>query len=51
MIDNQAIETMSQMLSLIKQYAKSACADVETESVGESRRRAWVIMNMLATNA
>jgi hypothetical protein len=48
MIDNQAIETMSQMLSLIKQYAKSAYPDVETESSSESRRRAWVIMTMLA---
>lgn len=48
MIDNQAIETMSQMLSLIKQYAKSAYPDVETESASESRRRAWVITNMLA---
>jgi len=48
MIDNQAIETMSQMLSLIKQYAKSAYPDVETESSSESRRRAWVITTMLA---
>lgn len=48
MIDNQAIETMSQMLSLIKQYAKSAYPDVETESSSERRRRAWVITNMLA---
>lgn len=48
MIDNQAIETMSQMLSLIKQYAKSAYPDVETESSSENRRRAWVITNMLA---
>jgi hypothetical protein len=48
MIDNQAIETMSQMLSLIKEYAKSAYPDVETESSSENRRRAWVITNMLA---
>jgi hypothetical protein len=48
MIDNQAIETMSQMLSLIKKYAKSAYPDVETESSTENRRRAWVITNMLA---
>ena len=48
MIDNQAIETMSEMLSLIKKYAKSAYPDVETESSSESRRRAWVITTMLA---
>lgn len=51
MIDNQAIETMSQMLSLIRQYAKSAYPDVETESSSESRRRAWVITTMLANLA
>lgn len=48
MIDNQAIETMSQMLSLIKEYAKSAYPQVETEASSENRRRAWVITNMLA---
>ncbi|KQY00163.1 hypothetical protein ASD28_12595 [Massilia sp. Root133] len=48
MIDNQAIETMSEMLSLIKKYAKTAYPDVETESSTESRRRAWVITTMLA---
>jgi hypothetical protein len=48
MIDNQAIEAMSEMLSLIKKYAKSAYPDVETESSSESRRRAWVITTMLA---
>lgn len=48
MIDNQAIETMSQMLSLIKQYAKTAYPVVETESSSESRRRVWVITTMLA---
>jgi hypothetical protein len=48
MIDNQAIETMSQMLSLIKKYAKTAYPDVETESSSESRRRMWVITTMLA---
>ena len=51
MIDNQAIETMSEMLSLIKKYAKSAYPDVETESSSESRRRAWVLTTMLATLA
>lgn len=51
MIDNQAIETMSQMLSLIKQYAKSAYPEVETEASSENRRRAWVITNMLAKTA
>lgn len=51
MIDNQAIETMSQMLSLIEQYAKSAYPDVETEASSENRRRAWVITNMLAKAA
>jgi len=51
MIDNQAIETMSQMLSLIKEYAKSAYPEVETEASSENRRRAWVIMNMLAKAA
>ena len=48
MIDNQAIETMSQMLSLIEQYAKSAYPEIETEASSENRRRAWVITNMLA---
>lgn len=51
MIDNQAIETMSQMLSLIEQYAKSAYPEIETETSSENRRRAWVITNMLAKAA
>lgn len=51
MIDNQAIETMSQMLSLIEQYSKSAYPEVETETSSENRRRAWVITNMLAKTA
>ena len=51
MIDNLAIETMSQMLSLIKEYAKSAYPEVETEASSENRRRAWVITNMLAKAA
>lgn len=48
MIDNQAIEAMSEMLSMIKKFAKNAYPDVETASSNESRRRAWVITAMLA---
>lgn len=48
MIDNQAIAAMSEMLVLIKKYAKNAYPDVETASSNEHRRRAWVITSMLA---
>jgi hypothetical protein len=48
MINKNAIETMSQMLALIKKYAKSAYPDVETEASRESRHRAWMITSMLA---
>jgi hypothetical protein len=48
MINTNAIETMSQMLALIKKYAKSAYPDVETEASSESRRRTWMITGMLA---
>lgn len=48
MIDNQAIETMSEMLSLIKKYAKNAYPEVETEASDENRQRAWVLTSKLA---
>lgn len=48
MIDNQAIAAMSEMLVLIKKYAKNAYPDVETASSNEHRCRAWVITSMLA---
>jgi len=48
MLDNQAIEAMEQMLSLIKQYAKNAYPDVQTEASEESRQRAWIITRLLS---
>ena len=48
MINKQAIETMSQMLTLITKYAKGAYPDVETEASRENRRRAWAVTCMLA---
>lgn len=48
MIDKQAVETMEQMLALIKKYAENAYPDVATEASQERRRRAWVFTGQLA---
>lgn len=51
MIDKQAIQTMTQMLTLITKYAKSAYPKVATEASSENRRRAWAITKILAALA
>ncbi len=48
MINKQAIETMTQMLTLITKYAKGAYPEVETAASSENRRRAWAVTCMLA---
>lgn len=48
MIDKQAIEAMSEMLSMIKKFAKNAYPEIETEASEENRRRAWVLTSQLA---
>lgn len=48
MIDQQAVEVMEQMVSLIKEYAENAYPDVATEASQERRRRAWVFTRQLA---
>ena len=48
MINKQAIDTMTQMLTLIAKYAKGAYPEVETEASSENRRRAWAVTCMLA---
>jgi hypothetical protein len=48
MINKQAIDTMTQMLTLITKYAKGAYPEVETEASSENRRRAWAVTGMLA---
>jgi hypothetical protein len=48
MINEQAIDTMTQMMTLITKYAKGAYPEVETEASSENRRRAWAVTCMLA---
>ena len=48
MINKQAIDTMTQMLSLITKYGKGAYPELETEASHENRRRAWAVTGMLA---
>ena len=48
MINKQAIDTMTQMLTLITKYAKNAYPEVETEASYVNRQRAWSLTCMLA---
>lgn len=48
MINKQAIDTITQMLTLITKYAKGAYPEVETEASSEKRRRAWAVTARLA---
>ena len=48
MINTQAVETMTQMLSLITKYAKRAYPEVETEASYVNRRRARDLAFILA---
>ncbi len=48
MINKQAIDTMTQMLTLITKYAKGAYPEVETEASYVNRQRAWSLTSMLA---
>jgi hypothetical protein len=51
MINKQAIETMTQMLTLINKYGADASPDAETVASSENRRRAFVITKMLSSFA
>jgi hypothetical protein len=48
MIDKQAIDAMTEILTLISKYANGAYPEVETEASRENRRRAWAFTKMLA---
>lgn len=48
MINEQAIDTMTQMLALISKHGKKADTEVETDASREHRRRAWVVTCLLA---
>jgi hypothetical protein len=48
MIDNQAIEAMSEMLSMIKKFAKNAYPEVQTDASQANRQCAWIITRLLS---